>query len=258
MADGDKSKSSGSGFKLTIPIVGYALRVLFRAFKVSALAGFCLLLMEWSLFFFNQEKGFEPALDRYSQLSEQVLANSSQFLAEDKWLRSANDSVTYVTANISDLKHSVKASSASSSASEIKDSEYYNPVYFPWQEIFSDIFIGAYEYAPNLVYIWLLVTLSWLAKMLTVISMIIPGLMFLFAGVVDGLAQRKIDTYRGRRDSIDKFEKWVYATKASCYIVLFFYIAIPSSFTAYLFMIPFSCLMAVFVRNVVSTYKKYN
>ncbi|MGR5347182.1 DUF4400 domain-containing protein [Vibrio mediterranei] len=249
MAREEKKKKEEKGqSRVTIPLVSLALRTVTEMFYVACFAGFLSLVAEWGLYWFNQEQGYGPAFSRYSALAEAIFSHSSPLLNEKTILETISG---WVDGFFEQARTGVNMMAHQA------DSNALDKTFFPIQTMMVNGFMKVYEWAPNVIMIWLFATLSWSAKMLTILAMAIPYIFILVIGIADGLSSRKIEMYKGARDSIDRLEYWIYILRASFYLVFFFYLAIPSSYSAYVFMVPMACISAFFIRQVISNFKKY-
>ncbi len=249
MAENKKgSKGNGeSESRVQIPIVSYVLRLLFRMFYIAVFAGAISLLLEWALFALDQDMGYKPSYQRYVEIAETITTKGSPLLDEASLLER-------ITIEVDGL-YKMADQNAQHYASMMSQDAELN--FYPAQKILGQALVAAYEFAPNVMLIWLFATLTWTAKMLTIIAMALPYCFIISLGVADGLAVRKINTYKGVRDSIDRLEYWMYTVRSTFYIVFFFYLAIPSSFSAYTFIVPMALVSAFLIRQVVCSYKKY-
>ncbi|EGQ9284276.1 DUF4400 domain-containing protein [Vibrio parahaemolyticus] len=250
MAD-DKRKGGGSNEdSINVPIFSYLLRLCLRMLVVSIFAGFICLVVEMLSFTLDKESGYQPSFERYRAIASGMLENNSPLLNEVSLLSSLAGGATKVMSATADGVNSYTTYMDDNADTRGLD-------HFPVQRAIFGFIKSVYEAAPNVTLIWLYVTLAWAAKLLTIISMAIPALLIILVGIADGLSARRIAMYQGVRDSIDRLEYWMYATRSFFYIVFFMYLAIPSSILAYHFMVPMACITALLVRQVVVNFKKY-
>ena len=250
MAENDKKKSSGEQKrKVNVPVVSYLVRLTIKMLYVALFAGFICLLIEFAMYAANQDAGYQPAYDRYESIASGVFRNSSPLLNEASVLNVLTDKVRVVISN--------KPDNSVSGYVEMARESTNNFEYFPIQKITVSLFQKLYGIAPNVLMIWLFVTLGWVAKMLSILAMSVPYILILTVGIIDGAASRKIEMFKGARDSIDRLEYWLYLSRSIFYLTFFFFLAIPNSNTAYIFMVPAACISAFMARKVIMHFKKY-
>ncbi|MGR5448672.1 DUF4400 domain-containing protein [Vibrio sp. PNB22_3_1] len=234
----------------SIPIVSYVIRLILRMFFVSLFAGFICLVVEFGIFALNKSEGYGSSMHRYQQLANTVLEQGSEVLDEASVVVIINDKAKVFIASLINQ-------GGSRLVAPDEDTRIYGIEDYEDALSSTSIWIDIYSFAPNLTLIWIFTTLAWCVKMLTVLSMFLPGLFIVMFGFADGLARRKIATYQGERDSIDRHEYWAYLTRSVFYLVLFFYLAIPNGIVAYVFMLPLAVILAFGTRQVVRHFKKY-
>ncbi|WP_199438641.1 DUF4400 domain-containing protein [Vibrio owensii] len=250
MADERRNSGGSDDSGVNVPIVSYLLRLCFRMLYVAMFAGFVCLLVELSLYAANKEESYHPAFKRYQAVASGMVENNSPLLDEVSLL-------AYLSEGINSAVASARGGVNSYTGYMEQNADTRGLDHFPVQKSIFDVIKAIYESAPNVTLIWLFVTLTWAAKFLTILSMALPSMLIVLFGVADGLAARRIAMYKGVRDSIDRLEYWMYATRSFFYIVFFFYLAIPNSLLAYHFMVPMACITALLVRQVVTNFKKY-
>lgn len=242
-------KKDNAKFSPKIPVFGFLLKLLTKVIGVSIFAGMVLLLLELGLFMYVDEP-LQASYERYQSVSN--FAQTGSWFNEESVMTMVE---VYLlgAVNLDGMiafvdKYAVLASSKLEQSSSGKTEMSRLMISFS-KDVISAI--------PELIRLWVIVTFTWLAKILTVIAMILPCLVIIGAGFVDGTVERKINTFKGKRDSQDTIEWWYLAFTASSYTVLFFYMAIPNSLQATHVMLPSACLSAFFVRQVTASYKKY-
>mgnify|MGYP000362637284 CR=1 FL=1 len=242
----NNDKSSSNPY---VPIIGFTLKVLTKAIGVCLFAGMILLIIEVVLLFVV-DNPVQASYERYEGVSD--FASTGSWFNERNLIQVIENRVTEqidLQGLINSVEHYVEIAKdkiGSKSSSRSTASNYMVG--------FSSAFL---EKVPDLLRLWVIVTFTWCAKVLTIIAMLLPCLIIIIGGAVDGSVERKIQTFKGERASQDKIEWWFLAFKASSYTVLFLYLAIPNSFQATLIMLPSACLTAFFMRQVVASYKKY-
>lgn len=231
-----------------VPVITFLLDVLLKGLSIAIFSGFISLLIEFGMFFYSDT----PVEDSYARFQ-----SIAQFKESGSWINEKR--------LINNLQQTVIADfGASERINELRQyTDKYSKVFIPkagtnkYIAIIEEACYRAIKATPEILSVWLIATFTWCAKMLGIIAMLLPVLLIVVGGFVDGSVQRKINTYRGIRDSQDKIEWWFMAFKFSTITVLFLYIAIPNSFEAGSIMLPSAIMSAFFCRNVVAHYKKY-
>lgn len=245
-SDTNKDQSSSSPY---VPIIGFALKVLTKAIGVCLFAGMILLIIEVALLFIV-ENPVQASYLRYQGVSN--FASTGTWFNEKIFVqvieKNALEKVDLqgLIANVEQYTEMAKERIGQKHSNRSTASNYMIGL--------ASVFL---DKIPDLLRLWVIVTFTWCAKVLTIIAMLLPCLIIIVGGAVDGSVERKIQTFKGERASQDKIEWWFLAFKASSYTVLFLYLAIPNSFQATLIMLPSACLTAFFMRQVVASYKKY-
>jgi hypothetical protein len=242
-------KDNGKSNTPTIPIVSLVLKVVSKIFFVSIFAGMVLLLIELVMYFFVDDP-IQASYQRYLAISN--FGKTGSWFNEGTFIHTFEQSFMhylrievafeYVQVFVDFCLDRLGKPSPSKST-------MYN-----FMVNFSKVMLEA---IPDLLKLWIVVTFTWFAKLLTIFAMLLPCLVIVVGGFIDGTVERKINTFKGKRDSQDKIEWWFLAFKASSYTVLILYMAIPNSFQATLIMLPSAVLTAFFVRGVAASYKKY-
>ena len=250
-----ENSSSGGGKprkKIKIPILSYILSVITHISMVSIFAGFICILAEFALYMYEPELGHQPAYNRYKEIILNIDSNESTMFNEKvgiahihNWLDEVIN-VDSVTAGINSAKDL-----GSGNSGAVNNVSRLN------MSVFKNIYKSILHHANTIFYLWYIVTFTWILKVITILSMIIPCVLILGVGFVDGCISRKINTFKGEIDSEDKHEFWYKGFMASNYIAIFLYIAIPNGLTAYFFVIPNAMISAFFLRMTVKHYKKY-
>lgn len=239
----DREKKSST----KIPVISTALKIALKTLSLSIFAGFALLLLEIVLYAITDHP-IEAAFKRYAGVSQFV---SGTWFDEAETARE----VEQVIASMLDVK-----AIADTVNSGTNTAIYYLhnlPTYGNFHASVMDLIIKVVATVPDLYTIWLVTTFTWLAKVLSIIALVLPCGIILGGGFVDGTVERKINTFKGKRDSQDKIEWWFLFFKSSSYTVLFLYIALPNSMSAATIMFPAAVISSFFLRNVVANYKKY-
>ncbi len=231
-------------------VVGDLIALLFKILSISIVAGGICLLAELALYFFFRDSApIETSLSRYTSVSD--------FGSTGSWFpeTSIMNTIEQKTLNVLNVEHVMfKLHEWTEYALNVlpnHNSDSY------WVDLAYRIMHSTVIAIPDLITLWTIVTFTWIAKMLTILAMLLPCALIIIGGFVDGTVQRKIDTFRGARDSQDTIEWWFLAFKSSSFTVLFFYIAIPNGLKATFLMLPSALMTAYFARNVVAHYKKY-
>ncbi|MFL7013601.1 DUF4400 domain-containing protein [Enterovibrio norvegicus] len=241
----DSSRQSGSS--LNIPLISFYLKLIFKVLGISLKAGFICLCIEFVIFFVVDDP-IEKSHGRYTAASQFVTGNwldaesistrIEKAFSEQVDVQQSKAYIEKITSVFSFHVKSVKSDSAIIS-SIIEDTG------------------KVIQQIPSLFQLWIIVTFTWVAKFISILAMILPCTLILLGGLIDGSVERKINTYRGKRDSQDKIEWWFLLLKSSSYTVLFVYVAIPNTFQAITLMLPSAVISAFFLKNVAANYKKY-
>lgn len=246
--DTQSSNEKGkSGKSTNIPLVSWLLKLILKILSLAILAGFIHLLIEFILFFFVDDP-LTSAIRRHEAVSRFIT---------DNWL-DQNSLLKGVETRLLDLIHvkellvwaNYYSQLLSANISEIRVQQK------SIKTILSLIQNGI-ENVPDIFSLWLVVTMTWAAKVISIIALLPPCALILGCGFIDGTTERKINTYKGKRDSQDKIEWWFLAFKSSTYTVMFLYVAIPNSITAPTLLFPSVVFSAICLRNVAANYKKY-
>lgn len=242
----DKPSASSSP---KIPVISFFFKVIGKVAIVSIFAGMVLLLLEIVLFF---------VVDNPIQASYERYKGVSNFATTGSWFNEKSF-IEYIEGYLTSLFkiHDVIGYIESYTNLAINKIEHIatnRSSITTFMLEFSTRLLGS---VPNLIRLWLIVTFTWCAKVLTVIAMLLPCIVIVAGGFIDGSVERKINTFKGKRDSQDKIEWWFLAFKTSSYTVLFLYIALPNDLQATYVMLPSACVTAFFIRQVAASYKKY-
>lgn len=244
----NKSSSENKGKSHRIPIVSFWLKLVTKVITLSLFAGGILIACELFLYFYLDD-AISQSMLRYEGVSN--FAQTGTWFDERNFIKKFEEwFIAYI--DIPSLlqvleRYSLVATNKLGSSESSSD----------LLNTFHSIAITSIEAIPELVKLWVIVTFTWLAKILTIFAMLLPCSLIIFGGLVDGTVERKINTFKGKRDSQDKIEWWFLAFKGSTFTVLFLYIAIPNSLQATVVMLPSAVLTAFFVRGVAASYKKY-
>ncbi|MGR5296812.1 DUF4400 domain-containing protein [Vibrio mediterranei] len=239
-----------SGKRILPSILGDLISLLLKILSISITAGGVCLIAEFALyFFFRDASPIEASLARYTNVSD--FGSTGSWFPETSIMRIIEKNTLEVL-NIQEVMFKLYTwTQYVVNALPNHQSESY------WVDLSYRILHSTATAIPDLVTLWTIVTFTWIAKMLTILAMLLPCTLIITGGFVDGTVQRKIDTFKGTRDSQDKIEWWFLAFKSSSFTVLFFYIAIPNGLKATFLMLPSALVTAYFARNVVAHYKKY-
>lgn len=230
-----------------IPVISTTLKVGGKLLSVCILAGFLSLLFEFALYIIL-DNPLEESLARYEAISAFTKANWIDEASIAKQAETTIIETLSLAENTERIRHASEQLSMNTQRSD----------WFSWVGANAGSYVlKAIAAIPDLVTLWAIATFTWIAKMLSITALLLPCVLILGGGFIDGSVQRKIDTFRGVRDSQDKIEWWFLMFKSSSYTVLFLYVAIPNSFQAATLMLPSAIVSAVFLRNVVANYKKY-
>ncbi|MFC5079637.1 hypothetical protein VTH8203_00842 [Vibrio thalassae] len=239
----DRKKSS-----IKIPLISFYLSIIFKVLSIACFAGALCLFIELGMYIFMDD-AIALSLERYERIS--TFTGSAVWVANE-------DLLTYLQNTLSQFFHLPtfisETQDVTSQLSQLLSQERLSNSYLQWAY---ELVIALVAAIPDIMALWVIVSYTWMAKVITIISMLIPCLAIIIAGVIDGSVERKINTYKGKRDSQDKIEWWFLALKSSSYTIIFLYIAIPNSLQAGTVMIPSALATAFFARNVVANYKKY-
>lgn len=243
------NEKSGSSSNPNIPIISFVLKLICKVIGVCLFAGMILLLLEIVLFFIV-DNPLNASYERYKGVSD--FAKTGSWFNEKSFIQhiehyltellNIHEAIAYVETYIN-----LALSKISAPGSHRSDMANF----------MLGITRSVLTSTPDLLRLWVIVTFTWCAKVLTVIAMLLPCLIIIVGGFIDGTVERKINTYKGKRDSQDKIEWWFLAFKTSSYTVLFLYMAIPNELQATLVMLPSACVTAFFIRQVAASYKKY-
>ncbi|WP_428776381.1 DUF4400 domain-containing protein [Vibrio sp.] len=231
-----------------IPVLSWAAKILSKVLSISFLAGFICLLIEFGMYFFV-DNPVEQSYQRYQAIAS--FSTTGTWFDEQK-VMNMTEKLLLEKLDTKAFINKITVYSRALSANLSKRS--HNNPYVAKAMDYTQKAIAAF---PELVSIWLITTFTWLAKMLTIIAMLLPCALIIIGGVVDGSVERKINTFKGKRDSQDKIEWWFLAFKSSSYTALFLYVAIPNSFQATVVLLPSAVATAFFARNILANYKKY-
>lgn len=247
MAEQVQSTNNEKKSSTKIPVISKALKITLKILSLSIFAGFILLLFEFALYAIS-DNPIDAAFTRYSGVS--------QFMS-GTWFDEAGvaKDIEQAIANMLDVKAIADTVRAGTNTTVYY--LYSLPTYSDLHATVMELIIRVVATAPDLYTIWLVTTFTWLAKMLSIFALLLPCGIILGGGFVDGTVERKINTYKGKRDSQDKIEWWFLFLKSSSYTVLFLYVSLPNSLQAATIMFPAAVISAFFLRNVVANYKKY-
>ncbi|MDN2483935.1 DUF4400 domain-containing protein [Vibrio agarivorans] len=109
----------------------------------------------------------------------------------------------------------------------------------------------------EVLYIWLLSTLTWFIKLLTLTSYLPLYILVAASGLIDGMVERKKRMYTGVPDSSDRTEWWYRKARLVSLTVMFTYFVLPHSWHPALFFIPSVLLSAYVVRKLAMNFKVY-
>ncbi|MDF9399133.1 DUF4400 domain-containing protein [Vibrio sp. 1180_3] len=242
-----ESKGKGRKSSVKLPVVSFLIGILLKIISVSIVAGGMCLLIEFGLYFIHDD-AMNRSLERYQTIT--AFKNTGEWLGGNHIMEYTEKSVlTFL-----DIPTIVSRTQLFTDTIAQKLQPQNNDNHLA---TIQNIAVSVLLAIPDLMSIWIIVTFTWFAKLLSIISMVIPCLVVIGAGFVDGTVERKINTYKGARDSQDKIEWWFLAFKSSSYTVLFLYVAIPNTLEAGVVMLPSALVTAFFTRNVVASYKKY-
>lgn len=252
MAEKQTKHSEKKKKPIRIPIISAFLRLVINALFISFFAGFVCLLIEAGLYLLDKDKGYTPAAQRM-QDSVDNLTGKTGWIDAREWVIKADQlGKEYFKKIVSVVQE--KSTDISNKSGEFlpepqKDRDFVGKLLNYWEK--------ALESLSDLLIIWYVVTIAYVAKMLSLFAMVPCYLLIMSIGVADSFAQHGIDTFKGKRTSQDKMEYWHYAFYSVYYLVPFLYLAIPNSFSAYIFMLPYALLSSFLARQVLRQYKKY-
>lgn len=236
---------------ISIPIVSAVLSTSLKMITVSILAGFICLVAEVVMYGFHLNDGYKPALNRFQE-------NINHLAPENGWL-DAESIIKGVDAKAK-KQYSTLAQYLSNKTEEIAG---LTRIETPTRGKFNFLDNAKRTFQKvdfnfnDLIIIWYVVTMTYVLKMLLLFSMLPVFLMVAAVAIADSFAMRGIDTYRGKRTSQDRMEYWHYAYYSFFYLVPFSYIAIPNSYNAFMFMLPYTLVSGFLLRQTVREYKKY-
>ncbi|EKO3611929.1 DUF4400 domain-containing protein [Vibrio metschnikovii] len=246
--ESNKDSSSSKSSSITIPVVTQTINVTFKVASILIVAGFFLLLFEFILYFIVSGP-IESSVNRYHSItafSDKIWINQHALLLalEDKFTGYID--INAVKATIDEyVLLGVEFLSRSMGKNQ----------YLDW---LTNIIIKLFASIPDLFTLWIIVTLTWFGKVISIIALFPVWLIIILIGFTDGYVERKINTYKGKRDSEDRIEIWYFLFKSSSYSVFFLYVAIPNAIQAPWLILPSAILSSTFMRGVVASYKKYH
>ena len=224
------------------------INVTLKAAFILIIAGFFLLLFEFILYFIVSDP-IESSVNRYHSItafSDNIWINQHALLlsVEDKFTGYID--ITAVKATIDDyVLLGVDFLARSMGKNQ----------YLDW---LTNIIIKLLASIPDLFTLWIIVTLTWFGKVISIIALFPVWIIIILIGFTDGYVERKINTYKGKRSSQDKIEIWYFLFKSSSYSVFFLYVAIPNAIQAPWLILPSAIISSAFIRGVVANYKKYH
>lgn len=238
---------------IRIPVISTIFITLMKMISISLLAGFVCLLIEIGMYVMSPDNGSQPARDRLTGSLENISDKSGWFEA-DKWLVKLEDTGSGYVADAVEYVNRFLGNASG----YLKDSVGYS------QNGRFDVMKGSVKTVGDVsnvwstvLSIWYISTLTYISKMLSLIAMMPSFLLILSVGIADSICIRGIDTFRGKRTSQDMMEYWHYAFYSFFYLVPFLFIAIPNTYSAYLFVIPCAVISSFLLRQTLSEYKKY-
>jgi hypothetical protein len=256
MAQSEKSNNNNKpkSKPITIPVISKLLSIIVYLIVLNALAGFICLLFEWGLFIYNPEVGYQPALQRYTQITQSITINQTPLFNEQKIATAAQALYTeYI--NPQKLTDAMSTTFGNIFSKTVKGiSESWQPASTAFSNIGES---NAGDWISSALYIWYITTLTWVIKIITILAMSVPAVLIVGSGAVDGAVERKINTFKGVRDTEDKHELWFMLMRNFGLLCIFLYLAIPSGYTAYHMMIPYSVVLSVLLHMTIKHYKKY-
>ncbi|PSU31805.1 DUF4400 domain-containing protein [Photobacterium lutimaris] len=249
MAEKASKQQSSSAKKkpVSIPIITVGLAFLSKHFGLALLAGFFGLLISFGLYIYNPQTGLESAINHY----ESAISNSTHV---GKWL-----DVQYVFELLtSNFNQYVPIEEVLNTTYSISDriANGYSQSFSRFPTIENFVSSGS-THASNLIYLWIVNSLTWVIKLLILIGYLPIYILFALAGINDGYMERRIKTYQGERDKDDPLEFWFRRFKEFSLLVLLGYLAIPNSVIPGLVFIPSAFATAYIARQLVRYYKKF-
>lgn len=243
-----KQQSSSAKKKpISIPIITVGLAFLSRYFGLAILAGLTGLIISFGLYVYDPHVGLESAINHY----ESAINNSAHV---GKWF-----DVQYVfellTNKLNQFVPIEEVLSISISISE-RIAYGYSQSFSRFPTIEHYVSSGS-THASNLIYLWIVNSLTWLIKLLILIGYLPIYILFALAGINDGYMERRIKTYQGERDKDSPLEFWFRRFKEFSLLVLLAYLAIPNSVMPVLVFVPSAFATAYVARQLTRYYKKF-
>ncbi|EGR4213395.1 DUF4400 domain-containing protein [Vibrio metoecus] len=242
-----KNTQPSSNKTTNIPVLSQIINVILKILSVSILAGFISIIIEFIIFFFVEDP-VNDSLERYQSVSQFVVDN---WLNEGSLLKYIEYHVMQFV-DVEAINNWIRSVTQNGSLTIVKytSSNQFTNWIGNW-------LIKILEALPDIFTLWVIVTFTWIAKMVAIVAIIPPCTLIIATGFIDGTVERKINTFKGKRDSQDKIEWWFLFFKSSSYSILFLYVALPNDLQAPTVLYPSAVISAIFLRNVASNYKKY-
>jgi hypothetical protein len=255
MAQKETSNNNQSKRKpIKIPVISKVISVSVYLLFLNGLAGFICLLFEWGLFIYQPELGYQPALERYTQITHSISVNQTP-LFNEREIAAAAQQVYMEYINPQKLTQAVSNTFGNVFSGAAKGvGEFWEPASTAFDNV-GNSNVG--DWIGNALYVWYITTLTWFIKIITILAMSVPALLIIGSGAVDGAVERKINTFKGVRDTEDKHELWFMLMRNFGLLCIFLYLAIPSGYTAYHMMIPYSVVLSALLHMTIKHYKKY-
>ncbi|ODM56060.1 hypothetical protein BC455_22650 [Vibrio harveyi] len=246
----EKSKKKAQ----SIPIITPTLKFTLKYLGILSSAGFLCLMLYFSLYAYDWYHGVrtvERAANGYETAYDATVHVGEWFHVKKIY----TDSVIWVQGRLEWFESIVKGVDLGVKTENLIDgavNHYTNLELGGVRPVSESISI-----LQELGTIWLLVTLAWFLKLLILLSYLPLYFLFGFAGLVNGLVERKLRMYRGDPDSSDKLEFYYRKFRVASLTVIYLYFVMPHELQPSYFFLPSAIVTAIVVRSLAKNFKVY-